>query len=1048
MPKQLGAPTEPCALNPNAAIWVHVVDDRGVDVGKVRTSKDGAEKPTAEDSGTARYEPVAPGKHTVDLVLSADDLTRYEKPALPTTRPIQVAAGEIAYVPYQLARKPSLKVKVFEKGKPEHLFANATVTVTGPENPAAKPTVSGIADFPRITSGNYAIKVKLSAEDEKTFATTLDFTQTQEPVELFPGREQEVAIEVEPINIVTPKIELEYRIVLLDRKLSDKQGAEEAKILPSATYIQATITQSNPAHPYAGTGKLKFSDPKVDVFTNEACTEPLLADLTTEQLIGTSDQIVGPKPPRFWLRGKDKGRFTVDLVLADPANRFIKIAPDLPPPQKMGVVELELKLHHQDLATLKGAGMQVDPNTDPESTYYTNLNSKLIPDQLLMTAEEKIGVPTHGDAAKPGRLLHAQHDAHFGRARLVVAKIDIGQLPEEAEVDDYDIVLNVGRGWAPNQGAEALKTEELQGGAKDTPKTGAIALFDAEFDGAKKDKVTYKVSALKAAEQTIWVEGTTETDQPCDLRLDAGMDRTAGGLQKFVKRNGDWTRYTVVKIEEVKLDYTASPGKAVAWDGARKEFYINLEAEPAGRKVTIAAKLTKPLKNVVLHFMLAPDKGNRKAANWGVDMPATWKWKDLPKDIKHVDKADVGRKDFLHVSEKTGDDGKAKKELTLSRIGGDVFWPAAYIEQDAHFAKYADFEGFPELKKRKPVTSTDEIKVWRKFWYQMLAIDGRVNPGIDPVIAQYERAKVRVEKADDVPVGNAATVSMFPSVYPRYMFERNGGNAPSLVISNMNKDDFFSPIQPAADKPVKIPLVICDFQWDSDEYTDLLQLNWTQWDGLPLPFHANKKIVKPPLQGGALIDTGARISTRRPIGGGPGWASGPSHEITDNDVVIDPARVHFNKFKIKLPAALEEFMDENPDGEIRVTPMRLQAAAGVFLGEWSRSDRTLLAVTDPNAPIDSQNSIAHELGHAFEMVPGKEGAPKSSATEIQANTLPAHIPQHPNAYFNKGWHCNNGVDTCVMYHTNVAEGHSIGHFCDVCHPYLLVRNMSQTNKPG
>jgi hypothetical protein len=518
------------------------------------------------------------------------------------------------------------------------------------------------------------------------------------------------------------------------------------------------------------------------------------------------------------------------------------------------------------------------------------------------------------------------------------------------------------------------------------------------------------------------------------------MDRAQGGLEKYVKRNGDWTRYTVVKIQEVKLDYTPTNGQAVAWDSASKEFYINVKTDPDGRKVKIAAKLTKPLKNVVLHFMLAPDKNNRKQANWGVDMPTAWKWKDVTKDIKHLDKTD--RKDFLHVSEKTDADGKAAKELTLSRVGGDVFWPAAYIEQDPHLAKYADVDGYPQLKLRKPVLGTDEIKVWRKFWYQMIAITGRTNPDIGTVEGQFERVKARMAKAADVTIANPATVSTYPAVYPRYMFELNGGNDSVLIMTDKNKDDFFSSITPAADMPVKIPLIICDFQWDSDGNADALAFTWQPANNNPIVLTASKRIAKPALQGGDLVKAGAQMKARAPASDGSGgWINGPTVALTDADVDIDPARTSFNQVKLNIPATIQQFINTNPNAEIQLSGLKLRAAIGEYLGEWARDNRTLLAVYNPAQPIDSRNSVAHELGHAFEIVPGFPG-------RAAPNTLPLDIPQHANRYESAGWHCNNGGDTCIMYESGVAEGHSINRFCDVCHPYLLVRNMDAPNKPG
>ena len=1032
-PQQLAATAVTCPLDTMAKIWVHVVDDVGADVGMVVAKKDGTPQTTEHAGGTAKFDPVPPGPHTVELQDLGEDLLRlYERLVQPTTRRITVAPGQLAYVPYQLSRKPSLKVRVVEKGNESHLFAGATVTVTGPQA-GTKPTVAGIADFGRVPSGAYKIKVKLSTGDEEKFATTLDFdTTVRVDANLPPGREEEVVVYAEPINFVKPKIEMEYRIVLFDRKLSDKQSAGEAKITPSATYIQATIEQTNPAHPYAKTGKLKFvpGPGNVDPFIDEACATALTADLTAEQLVGTADTIVGDKPPRYWLRGKTKGKFTVELVLADPADRFVKLAPDPPPPEKMGVVELQLKLHWQDLATIKGTGMQVDPDTDPETTYYTNLKNKALPDQKLMTDDEKIGKPTAGDAANPGRLLHAQNAAHFGRAKLIVAKIEAAQLPDEAEVDNYDIVLNFGRGSAPDSGGDMLKPEELRGGVKDVPKTGAIALYDVDFDGAAKATVTYKISALKGAEQTLWVEGTTETDQPCDVRLDAGMDRAGGGLAKTVKRNGDWTRYTVVKIEEVKLDHTATPGQADLWDAARKEYYVNLKADPAGRKIKIATKLTKPLKNVVVHFMLAPDKDNRKAVNWGKDMPGTWNWKDITKDIKHLDRTD--RKDFLHLSEKTDADGKAAKELTLSRIGGDVLKPAAYIEQDAHLAKYADIGAEPDLKKREPVFATDEIRVSRKFWYQLINVAGVNSPDPGGAVTRYEEVKTRLEAAAPLTLDPAPN----GAVRKKYMVRVNGGNTDVLVVTDLNRDTFFAGFAEEADKPIKVPVLIAEAFFPGNGSTNAFTLPNLTAANFPLSATMSKYIIMPPAQGGNLAVSGNFVVTAPDLTATSGPAAiNLTQPIADADLSIDPARGDRSDVRVGLPANILVLLNGHPQARVSVSSMVLQGAKslnGQAFG--NQPHRKVVVIYNDATPLSIghfPNTFAHELAHNIRQVqrPGSQ---------------PAGIPDHPLQYEHThvGSHCGIAESPrCMMYGTG-PNADALNRFCDACHPYLLTTDMT------
>lgn len=820
------------------------------------------------------------------------------------------------------------------------------------------------------------------------------------------------AVEVRICNIVTPKVELEYKIVLWDRKLSDKQKAGETKILPSPTYIEASASQTVPAYAYDKTGKLEFTPANVDAFTDEACTTKLTADLTAVQLLAT------PRT-KIWLRGKTRGKYQVKLTLADPATDSIRLDKNPTPDQEMGVVELQLKLHQHDVPTLKTT--EINPDTDPQATYYTNLKNKKL-DQVLMADADKIGEGSKDDAVKPGRLLHAQAGGNFGRAKLIVVKLNPDHLP--AGTDDYDIPLKFGRGWAPDSGAGALKTEDLQGGGQDTPPSGALAFYDAEFDGTIKNNPSYKISALKAADQTLWVQGTTETDQVCDVRLDAGMDRTAGGLAKAPKRNGDWTRYTVVKIDEVKLDHT--PVTPDPWDAGRKEWYINLKADKDGRKIKLAAKLTKKLKNVELFFMLAPDKNNKKTANWGLDMPTTWKWGTVTADVKHLDKED--RKYFLHYAVKTDGDGKAAKaDMLLSRFGGDKFQPAAYIGQDPHLAKYVD--GDTDLEKRKPVFATDKIEVSRKFWHELIQVPGVTNPGVAGTVTKFEAIKSRLEAAPPL------TVSPAPagSIYPQYMIMLNGSNSNALVVSDLNKDQFFTGVADSADRPIKIPILICDAQWDDGGEAQATDTGWIA-PVQKINLTTSLLVLKPALNGGAII-IGGSVQCAKPNGTG-GWTHGPTATLTDADVTIDPARTDLNDVTVNVPNNVWAFVNGVAGAKISITGVKVKGALGPYLGEsYQKKVLAVYEAASTDGPGLFQFTVCHEIGHGF--------------TAVQrAGVQPTGVPKHPNQYLSysqgrcTGSHCNYLTNKCVMYQAAPVPG-SLERFCDACRPYMLVTDMAK-----
>lgn len=71
----------------------------------------------------------------------------------------------------------------------------------------------------------------------------------------------------------------------------------------------------------------------------------------------------------------------------------------------------------------------------------------------------------------------------------------------------------------------------------------------------------------------------------------------------------------MVEIKEIKLDYTAPAGKPDAWKEAEEKYYINLQDDPDGRKIKLT--LSEKIKDIPVYFMLAEDKNNRKAVNWG-----------------------------------------------------------------------------------------------------------------------------------------------------------------------------------------------------------------------------------------------------------------------------------------------------------------------------------------------------------------------------------------------------------------------------------------------
>ena len=349
------------------------------------------------------------------------------------------------------------------------------------------------------------------------------------------------------VTVVTPKIEVEYKVVLLDRKIEQHQEPGETKIYADSTWINVYADQSDRNHVYKKGGKLKCSPANVEVYLDEKCQNKLAGDLASGINL-KNDQLTGARKLKLYLKGKAVGKFKISLELEEPGDKALTFDKNSPS-QEMGVVELKMLLHQHNASAL--GGIQVDPDTDPIDTYYTNLKNKALPDQKEMTDAEKV---------KAGRLLYVQKDNNFGRAKLLCKKLDSGQWP--AETDDYEIVIN------------------------ETSVSGAVEMYDAEWNGTKKAfPVKIKVSDLKSADKAFWVQGKAATKKSRDVRLNLELDRPAGGLAKKAKRNADCARFTVAEIKEVKVDYTAQAGKANAWDSAQQRFYINFKSDLDGRKL-------------------------------------------------------------------------------------------------------------------------------------------------------------------------------------------------------------------------------------------------------------------------------------------------------------------------------------------------------------------------------------------------------------------------------------------------------------------------------
>ena len=271
------------------------------------------------------------------------------------------------------------------------------------------------------------------------------------------------------------------------------------------------------------------------------------------------------------------------------------------------------------------------------------------------------------------------------------------------------------------------------------------------------------------------------------------------------------------------------------------------------------------------------------------------------------------------MSAKTDNKGYAKVELTLSRFGGDVFWPGAYTAEDPHLAKY--IRGHAKLKKKAPVLAADAVTVWRKFWYQEVRVSGINVAGFGDAADTYSDVKTEMSAAPvvEMPRKTADKISP-PVIFPKHMvsyylnnartayinnYPNDNGNA--LVVGDATESTFFKLVKPAEDKPVAIPILNAHALWVADGLTSSDSIPWFDATGFPKRFSADKKLLDPPLQGGTLLRSGRwRAVDWDPAAnhGAGDWVNDRSGNLAAGDISLDSGRSSPKEVQIKKPAGL------------------------------------------------------------------------------------------------------------------------------------------------
>lgn len=774
---------------------------------------------------------------------------------------------------------------------------------------------------------------------------------------------------------VTPKVKAEFPLILLDRKLSTFQDPSETSISSPPVYIELFLEQSSTAQTFPNGVIVTVSGSGAfDCFEDLECKKPF--DLSTPL---PNDKISGGNKLKLWFTGTKTGICKLEVKLQDPITPFI--AGDAAVID-LAVIELKLNVCKQDTDSIQK--IQIDPDQDPVANYYTELKNHKIPEQIEMSDQDKVAT---------GRVIHAQKEHHFSRAKLILKKIGGNQFP--AGIDDLEVIIS------------------------ETAASGSVECHTKEWDDELVTfPIKFKLKDVKSSDQIVWIQGKSTTKKANGIILDCGLSK--GGNSKEIKRFADWVKISIVEIKEVKVDYTPVAGQAVAWDSANSYFFINTKADPDGREVTIGAQLSEPVKDIIIHFMMAPHKDNQKAANWGVDLPTTWKWKDISPDLKHTDKSN--RKDLVHLWAKTDATGYAKMPLVVSRFGGDKFYLCAYIDQDPHLAKFIDGEA--ELQKKKPVMAAQLLTVRRKFWYQMTYAKGSNPQKPQTAVAAYDR--VRTDMVLDQTVEFEEATAPARTFYPEYVIKGGASNAKVTNIGDYNKNSIATTFfRSNADQPSKNHLIYCDNQYDSRDggnlqYTDGRSdpITSVLAAGTTIKISMRNAVFNPALHGVDMIVDLYWFKTSNP---------GNVNNIPKANANIKSPRVDNREIEVVLPALAGSVID----------PIYVYAECfspvGPYLGE-SFGKHSLIVYNSADI-VDYNDTVTHEIGHAFNQTPGPNKQPD-----------PTHIPSHPNqADRGQGNHCQEsdpaGQPICAMYDSGpLINATALHRFCDICHPYLIAED--------
>ena len=258
--------------------------------------------------------------------------------------PVVACSGKLFVAVVDQDDKPFRQIKVQAKNS-----SGATCTKIAKRGGSGQPTV---AYFGSIPTGTYSVTL---VDD--------DYSASKAGVQVGPGHKTgrsspNATLKVNTdLIVVTPVIEPEFQISLLDNDLAQHQASTETAIKPDLVYVYLSLKQSNDDTAFDKGATLKAEPENVEFFEDK--------ELTTKVDSGTlisNDKLTADKPLQLFLKPKTKGKYKITLVPEDADDETtFSVRKDVE--MEMAVVTLEMEVYHYDTTEL--ANLEVDPDIAP-----------------------------------------------------------------------------------------------------------------------------------------------------------------------------------------------------------------------------------------------------------------------------------------------------------------------------------------------------------------------------------------------------------------------------------------------------------------------------------------------------------------------------------------------------------------------------------------------------------------------------------------------------------------------------------------------------------